>query len=411
MTHLGLNMAAAYSEKNTPILCFDKNQDKLDQIKSGPLPFSEPKLSYLLKKNYKKIVFTSDPSDLKKCDIIFIAEDVKTNKQGVSDLSEVKKLVTLVVKYASPKAILVMLSQIPPKFTRRYFLNKKRVFYQVETLVFGQAIARALKPERLIIGCLQPEKELPVEYKKLLLKFRCPILKMNYESAEICKISINMYLAASITFANTLAEISEKTGGDWEEVKRAMKLDKRIGKYSYITPGLGISGGNIERDLVTLMQIAKNLKINPSLIDACLKDSIHRKNWVLDKVKEIGLNSKKAKIAILGLAYKAGTNSIKNSPSLTLVKNLNSSFLHLHDPLVQNYPKKKNVRFFSDPLAAIKNCDMLIVMTPWQQYKKLPLEKICELLKKPNIIDPYRIFCHKKILRKKMNYHTIGIKC
>ena len=93
-----------------------------------------------------------------------------------------------------------------------------------------------------------------------------------------------MYLASSITFANTLAEISEKTGGDWEEVKKAMKLDKRIGKYSYITPGLGISGGNIERDLITLMKVSKKLKIRPGLIDACLKDSVHRKTWVLDPV-------------------------------------------------------------------------------------------------------------------------------
>ena len=411
MTHLGLNMAAAYSEKNAYILCFDNNQEKLDQIKKGALPFSEPKLNYLLKKNYKKIFFTSNPSDLKKCNIIFIAEDVKTNKQGISDLTQVKKLITLVRKHANSKAISVLLSQIPPKFTRKHFFNKERVFYQVETLIFGQAISRALKPERFIIGCLRPEKELPTEYKKLLLSFRCPMLKMNYESEEICKTAINMYLASSITFANTLAEISEKTGGDWEEVKKAMQLDKRIGKYSYITPGLGISGGNIERDLITLMKVSKKLKIRPGLIDACLKDSVHRKTWALDHVKKIGLNLKKSKIAILGLAYKPGTNSIKNSPSVELIKNLRNSVLNLHDPLVQNHSTQKNTIFFSNPLSAIKGCDALIVMTPWQQYKRLPLEKICKLLKKPNIIDPYRIFDHRKILRKKINFYAIGIKC
>ena len=156
MTHLGLNMAAAYSEKNAYILCFDNNQEKLDQIKKGALPFSEPKLNYLLKKNYKKIFFTSNPSDLKKCNIIFIAEDVKTNKQGISDLTQVKKLITLVRKHANSKAISVLLSQIPPKFTRKHFFNKERVFYQVETLIFGRAIYRAMHPERFIIGCAEP---------------------------------------------------------------------------------------------------------------------------------------------------------------------------------------------------------------------------------------------------------------
>jgi len=129
--------------------------------------------NYLLKKNYKKIFFTSNPSDLKKCNIIFIAEDVKTNKQGISDLTQVKKLITLVKKHANSKAISVMLSQIPPKFTRKHFFNKERVFYQVETLIFGQAISRALKPERFIIGCLRPEKELPIEYKKLAQQNGC----------------------------------------------------------------------------------------------------------------------------------------------------------------------------------------------------------------------------------------------
>ena len=132
---------------------------------------------------------------------------------------------------------------------------------------------------------------------------------------------------------------------------------------------------------------------------------------MLDQVKKIGLNLKKSKIAILGLAYKPGTNSIKNSPSVELIKNLRNSVLNLHDPLVQNHSTQKNTIFFSNPLSAIKGCDALIVMTPWQQYKRLPLEKICKLLKKPNIIDPYRIFDHRKILRKKINYYAIGIKC
>jgi|TARA_B100001750_G_C15485836_1_gene588226 UDPglucose 6-dehydrogenase len=411
MTHLGLNMAVAYSEKNISIVCFDKDQKKINKIKNGHLPFSEPKLNNLLKKNNKRILFTSNLADLKKCGIVFIAEDIKTDAYGISDLKPIKKLVNLVTKNVNPKATLVMLSQIPPKFTRKHFPKKRKVFYQVETLIFGQAILRALKPERFIIGCLKPDEKLPMQYERLLLKFRCPILRMNYESAEICKTAINMYLASSITFANTLAEITEKIGGDWEEIKEAMKLDKRIGQYSYINPGLGIAGGNIERDLMTLMKISRKLKIKPGLIDVCLKDSTYRKCWTLEKVKKIGLDSKKTKIAILGLAYKPGTSSIKNSPSLELIKKLGNVSLHLHDPLVENYPKKRNLRFFPTPLAAIENCDMMIIMTPWKEYKKLSLRKVCRLLRKPNIIDPYRALNLKTISRKTINYHAIGIKC
>src|SRR5204862_7230882 len=132
----------------------------------------------------------------------------------------------------------------------------ERLIDQVETLVFGRAVARARHPERFMIGCAGPAKPLPARYRELLEAFGCPILPMRYESAELAKISINFCLVASIGVANTLAELCEAIGADWAEIIPALRLDRRIGPHSYLAPGLGIAGGNLERDLRTVLDLA-----------------------------------------------------------------------------------------------------------------------------------------------------------
>src|SRR5208282_3885562 len=133
--------------------------------------------------------------------------------------------------------------QVPPGFTRGVArVPHERLIYQVETLIFGRAVERALHPERFIVGCADPARPLPPAFAAFLASFGCPILPMRYESAELCKISINFFLVASISAANSLAELSEHIGAEWSEIMPALRLDKRIGPHAYIAPGLGIAG-------------------------------------------------------------------------------------------------------------------------------------------------------------------------
>ena len=157
---------------------------------------------------------------------------------------------------ARPDAVVVILSQVPPGFTRARQRAGRALHYQVETLIFGRAIERALYPERFIVGCADPTAPLPPAYRQFLDAFGCPILPMRYESAELAKISINMCLVASVSVANTLAELCEQIGADWSEIVPALRLDRRIGPHAYLTPGLGIAGGNLERDLATVCALA-----------------------------------------------------------------------------------------------------------------------------------------------------------
>src|SRR5262249_50653794 len=172
------------------------------------------------------------------------APDVPTDDQGNSDVAGLTALIRDVASAMSPDAVMVVLSQVPPGFTRALAVPpQQRRYYQVETLVFGQAGERALKPERIIVGCADPAAPLDARLRAVLEAFDCPILPMRYESAELAKISINCCLVASVTVGNTLAEICETIGADWAEIAPALRLDRRIGGYAYLAPGLAIAAG------------------------------------------------------------------------------------------------------------------------------------------------------------------------
>ena len=368
MTHLGLNSAAATAERGFKIICFDENPYTIFQLSKQNTAIVEPQLYDLLIKNKERLHFTTNPEDLQKCDLVYIACDVLTDDQGHSDISFVKKLIDVVSKHLNPTALLVILCQVPPGFTRQLSFPKDRLYYQVETLIFGQAIDRALYPERFIVGSQNPEQPLQAAYQTLLSAFECPILPMRYESAELAKISIICCLVASISVANTLSEICERIGANWSEIVPALKLDKRIGPLAYLNPGLGIAGGNLERDLNTVLELSYQHGTETGVVSAWLKNSRHQKDWALRVLHQALLNTKThANIAILGLAYKENTNSIKNSPALALLESLVGFYpMKVYDPVVLPTVVSERIRacFAGTLEAAIQDADVLMIMTP-----------------------------------------------
>ena len=171
-------------------------------------------------------------------------------------------------------------------------------------MIFGDALKRALYPERIIIGKNNENKKinsLLIKYYKL---FTTNQIIMSYKSAELTKISINMYLASSITTTNTLAEICENISVDWKDIIPALQSDRRIGKYAYLSPGLGIGGGNIIRDIKTLINIANKSKSSKSLMNSIISNSNRRKLWTVKKIENLMKKFKFNKISILGLTYK-----------------------------------------------------------------------------------------------------------
>jgi UDPglucose 6-dehydrogenase len=410
MSHLGLNYAVATASKKFKVICYDKNITTINLLKKKVSPIFEKNLEKNIKLNFSNLIFTNNISELKDCDNVYISEDVSTKISGESDLITTKKLIDKTIKHLNKNSNLIILCQVPPGFCRSINWNKDQLFYQVETLIFGQAFERALFPERLIIGTENKKNEIKQSYLKLLKSFNCPLIIMNYESAELAKISINMYLISTVTTTNVISEVCEKIDANWNDISIALKLDRRIGKYAYLEPGLGISGGNLERDLYTLQRLQETNHLNNKFILELKKKSISRKLWILNVIKKLKKKFKLKDISILGLAYKIGTHSIKNSPGIQLIKSLKGYKIRAFDPIVKKIDDIKNVKICKNSHETIKECDILIITTPWKEFKKINSIFLKKNIKNRIIIDPYNLLDKNLLEKKGINHISMGIK-
>ena len=399
LTHLGINYAIASAMKGFKIVCYDDNLDTIFNLKKKKIPFYEKNTKKNLNKKFKQFKFTNKIADLKNCDLVFISQDVPTDSKGKSNLLEIKKLIKKIVKIIKKTSILIILCQVPPGFTRSINWPSNNLYYQVETLVFSNALERAFSPERIIIG--KDVSKMDKKYNFFLKKFKCPILEMNYESAELAKISINIFLISSVTSTNLLSEISENIGANWLDISNALQLDRRIGKYAYLKPGLGISGGNLERDLKTFKDYLKFNKIYENYSKNIEKISNYRKDWTYIQFKKIIKKFENLKkVGVLGLTYKENTSSIKNSPSISFIKkiSLNNKYkINVFDPKIKELPNYKNINICKNIPDLMKNCEILLVATPWKIFKKINLHKFKNI---KAVIDPYNLINFSKTINK-----------
>jgi UDPglucose 6-dehydrogenase len=369
----------------------------------------------LAAKSRPNIRFSARPESLKDCRVVFVSLDIPTDRANRSDLTPLRAVIQSVTPHLSSGSALVVLSQVPPGFTRALragIAHDRRVqlYYQVETLIFGSAVERALRPERFIVGCDSADEMLPQPFHDYLSSFDCPILKMRYESAELTKISINMFLIASVSMTNTLAELCERIGAEWSEIAPALRLDRRIGPHAYLDPGLGIAGGNLERDLITIRDLALANGTDAAVPAACQANSDYRKDWAF-RVLQREVLSKVAKpvIGVLGLAYKANTASTRNSPALALIDSLAGIPVNAYDP------QAAAIAFTSDLVSrvdsaidACRNASAVVIATPWKEFSSLDLSRAAELMSGRILIDPYGVVDPKSAAEMAFRHFRAG---
>ena len=410
LTHLGLIYGASALAKGFRVIAFDPDANLVARLQTGVLPVLEPGLIELYREHHGQVEFSADERSLGAADLVFISGDVTTDETGRSDLSATHSLIAKAAPQLGGKGLLVILCQVPPGFTRKLAVPEERRFYQVETLVFGQAVQRALAPERFIVGCSDPAREIPAPYQEFLAAFGCPVLRMGYESAELSKIAINCCLVASVSVANTLAELCEKIGAAWSEIVPALRLDRRIGQHAYLAPGLGIAGGNLERDLATVMRFAREHGTDDSVVRAWVENSKRRRDWAARTIRAALLDTNPgATVAVWGLAYKEDTHSVKNSPSLATIAQLPGVRLRLHDPVVSasaaNHPGAEAA---SAPLAAAQGADALMILTPWPQYRAIAPAQIAHALRGRMVLDPYGVLDLGQASEAGLDVYTLG---
>lgn len=408
LTHLGLCSAIGAAAKGFNVIGFCDDADLVEKISVGQLPIVEPGLDTAFHEHRSRLSFTSRVQDLNACDIVYVAVDVPTDDQGASDLSAIETMLASISPCLNAQAVLVVLSQVPPGFTRQVAYPEVLRYYQVETLIFGRALERATLPERFIVGCSDPATPLPSAYRAFLEGFGCPLLPMRYESAELAKIAINCFLVASVSTTNTLAEISESVDADWAEIVPALKLDARIGPSAYLTPGLGIAGGNLERDLATVIRLGARHGTATGVVGAYLENSRHMKDWAYRTVKRVVLDLVRSpRLGILGVAYKQDTHSIKNSPALALIEQLGGVSLVVHDPAVP-HSAVPDVLWAATAEAVANDADAILLMTPWAAYRDLDPSALAQRMRGRVVIDPYRLLEPAGVASVGLTLYSIG---
>jgi UDPglucose 6-dehydrogenase len=411
MTHLGLVSASTVAGAGFETICYDRDEGLVANLQGRRLSVLEPGLPELIAANGARQTFSANAADIARCDVVYLAPDIATDDEGRSDDGVLRELIELVRPVLRQDAVLVVLSQVEPGFTRSMSVPEPaRRYYQVETLVFGRAVERATRPERYIVGCADPAQPLDPRYRAVLDAFDCPVLPMLYESAELAKISINCCLVASVSVANMLAELCEGIGADWSEIVPALRTDRRIGPFAYLAPGLGIAGGNLERDLATVCRLAEAHHSDAGVVKAWRHNSRYRRDWAVRTIRKALLDANpQAEIAVWGLAYKEHTDSVKNSPSLATIRQLPGVPFRVHDPVVPaSAAAGARVTGASEPLEATAGAEALMILTPWPDYRRIAPAEIARSLRGRIVLDPYAVLDRKAAEAAGLVYYTLG---
>ncbi len=413
LSHLGLVTGAELAERGFRVIGYDPDAAAVAEIAAGRLPVSEPGLSELIDAAGDRWSVTADAAALAAADLVYVARDVPIDDQGIGDIGVIDDLVARLAPVLAPTALLVVLAQVPPGFTRGLAgVPAERRYYQVETLIFGQAVERARRPERYIVGSDDPARPLPWALAAVLEPRGCPILPMRYESAELTKIAINCFLVASLSTTAMLAEICEGIGAEWREIAPALRLDRRIGPHAYLAPGLGLGGTNLERDLVTVQQLAARHGTDAGQILAWRAQSRYRRLWVARTLHRVVLSrTPGATIAVLGLAYKEHTASTRNAPALALIDALGGVPVRAYDPAVASLdPPRPRVVFADTALAACTGADAVALMTPWPEFARLAPADIARALRGRTVIDPYGLLDADACRQAGLDHRRLGSK-
>jgi UDPglucose 6-dehydrogenase len=421
LSHLGIVASAGLASMGLEVTAVDE-AERVAALAAGRLPVHEPGLEDLLARSAP--VFTAEYAALKSCDVVIVALDTVTDERNRSDLSVLDACIDRALPWLPADGVVALMSQVPVGYTRELAIRlcsrrhdlKARVYYWVETLVIGEALVRYLRPERIILGGPELRAGEPAAAEPaldaLLERFGCPIFRMNYESAELCKAAINLYLSVSVTYANTLADLCEATGASMRALIPALRGDRRIGPAAYIRPGLGLAGGNLERDLVHLRELARSNGFDTSLVDLILERSASRYGWLTQAVtRALGRPAlepgMRPRIALWGLAYKKNSRSTKNAVSLRLIADLRGrAAIVAYDPAVTEAPA--GVEMARSALDACRGADALVIVTDWDEFGAVDPAAIGAALKSRVVIDAVGILDPGRAREAGLTHFAIG---
>jgi len=417
--YVGLTTGVCLAELGHTVICVDNDTEKIKKLSSGILPIFEPGIDKLIKKNKKKIKFSTEIKDaVIGNEVIFICVGTPSNPDGSPDLSYIENVAREIAKYLDSYKVIVEKSTVPvetaewiKKTIERY--KKNNIEFDVvsnpEFLREGSAINDFLYPDRIVIG-VESEKAKRIMLK-LYKKIKSPKVVVDTKSAELIKHASNSFLATKISFINAVANICELSGADVEKVALGMGLDKRIGK-DFLKAGVGYGGSCFPKDVDAFIWISEKLGYDFSLLKEVKKINERQRELFVKKIEDTLWILKDKTIGVLGLSFKPNTDDIREAPSIYIIKMLKQkgAKIKTYDPKATQKMKQifPDIEYCENPYEVAKNSDCLVILTEWDEFKKLDLRKVKRLLNQPIIIDGRNIFEPKKMAKLGFIYKSIG---
>ena len=423
--YVGLVTGACLVDFGNSVVCMDTNQDKIEGLKRGRIPIYEPGLKELIERSTTRgrLTFSTDiPLGIKTSQIIFIAVWTPALEGGDVDISDVLDVAGKIAEYMEDYKIIVNKSTVSvgtgakvEKLIREKRWNEVKfdVVSNPEFLREGSAIEDFMRPNRVVIGA-RTEKAMHIMaevYRPLYLN-ETPIVRTDVETAEMIKYASNAFLAAKISFINEIANICEGYGADVKMVAKAMGLDGRIGpKFLHAGPGFG--GNCLPKDVRGLASIAAKVGVETPLIDGIVESNQGQSRLMVGKLKKLLCGSFEGKrVGVLGLSFKPNTDDIREAPALVLVEALlkGGTSVRAFDPEAMENTKRifPQVEYCKDPYEAAVECDAIVLMTEWNEFRDIDFARLKETLRAPNFLDCRNVYDPDEIRKLGFNYVGVG---
>jgi len=417
--YVGLITGVCLAEMGHSLICVDNNEEKIKKLKNLIPPIYESGLSELLKKNKDRLKFTTSIEEaVKDSTVIFIAVGTPPKESGDADLSAVENVVTSIVKCMDSYRLIVEKSTVPvqtgTKIKSVMEMHASGVPFDnasnPEFLREGSAIDDFLHPDRIVIG-LETERA-----KEILLKIYeplgVPIIVTDLQSAEIIKHASNSFLATKISYINAISVICELAGANIKDVARGMGLDPRIGD-KFLNAGVGFGGFCFPKDVRAFMRISEKLGYRFNLLKEVEKINELAKERFVEKIEDVLWNLQGKVVGILGLAFKPNTDDMRYAPSIDIINHLLSEGAKVvaYDPVAMENARRvlPDIEYRENPYDVADGADCLAIVTEWDEFKNLDLEKIKSLLKTPIIFDGRNVFKKEKMEELGFIYKGIGV--
>jgi UDPglucose 6-dehydrogenase len=427
--YVGLVTGACLAELGNSVLCCDTDKSKIESLKKYEVPFYEPGLPELVKRNIKvkRLMFSDDPKkSVKFGELVFIAVGTPPSPNGEADLSYVKSVAkTVGEELKSDNVVIVTKSTVPVgtsgqvKNIIQTALDKREsdikfaVVNNPEFLREGKAVEDFMVPDRVVVGVENEwAKQIISNLYAPLTKNSHPVYFMDILSSEMTKYASNTFIAARISLINEIAQICELVGADVENVRIAVGADKRIG-HQYLYPGVGYGGSCFPKDIQALAFQAKQKGLPTPMIESIEEVNATQKKMFTKKITGLKGGIKGKTVAIWGLAFKPKTDDMRFAPSLDIINALlkQGAKVKAYDPAAQKEAAKifgKKISFSEDMYEILKKADCLAVITEWPQFKEPDFKRIKELMNKPVIIDGRNIYSPQRMKEFGFTYHCIG---